>query len=122
MKEDDEKYFKKLTLFLFSNLVWFNRYHSEKQKRPGTSDQSLFRLQNKFKKVPLLVMYYLTKYLDIIKSGFGVFPKITSANLYKPVHNMISYSTFIFLFEAGKCGKEGENYKKLNLSRMKRNF
>ena len=67
-------------------------------------------------------MYYLTKYLDIIKSGFWVFPKITSANLYKPVHNMISYSTFIFLFEAGKCGKEGENYKKLNLSRMKRNF
>ena len=32
------------------------------QKGPGTSDQSLFRLQNKFRKIPLLVMYYLTKF------------------------------------------------------------
>ena len=33
---------------------------------PGTSDQSLFRLQNKFRKVPFLVMYYLTKFDDVI--------------------------------------------------------
>ena len=33
----------------------------EKQKRPGTSDQSLFKLKNKFKRIPALVMNYLTK-------------------------------------------------------------
>ena len=34
----------------------------EKQKGPGTSGQSFFRLQNKCRKVPLLVMYCLTKF------------------------------------------------------------
>ena len=34
----------------------------QKHVGPGTSDQSLFRLQNNFRKVSLLVMYYLTKF------------------------------------------------------------
>ena len=33
---------------------------------PGTSDQSLFRLQNKFTKFSLLVIYYLTKFDGVI--------------------------------------------------------
>ena len=37
-----------------------------KKKRPGISDQSLFRLRNKSRKFPLLVMYYLTKFDDVI--------------------------------------------------------
>ena len=41
-----------------------------KTKGPGTSDQWLFRLQNKFRKIPLLVMYYLAKFDDVISSGF----------------------------------------------------
>ena len=56
---------KKLTLFFLWNPVPFNRQNYQKQKRP-TSDQSLFRLQNKFQKIPLLVMYYLTKIDDVI--------------------------------------------------------
>ena len=32
----------------------------------GTSDQSLFRLQNKFRKITFLAIYYLTKFEDII--------------------------------------------------------
>ena len=28
----------------------------------ATTDQSLFELQNKFRKIPLLVMYYLIKF------------------------------------------------------------
>ena len=43
-----------------------NRQNNQKQKGPGTSDQSLFRLQNKFRKVHSLVMYYLTKFDDVI--------------------------------------------------------
>ena len=66
MKEDYQKALKKLTLFFLSNPLPFNGQSYQKQKGPGTSDQSLFRLQNKFGKIPLLVIYYLTKFDDII--------------------------------------------------------
>ena len=53
--------------FIFSfEPVPFNRQNYQKQKGPGTSDQSLFSLRNKFRKIPLLVMYYLTMFDDII--------------------------------------------------------
>ena len=38
----------------------------QKQKGPGTSHQSLFRSQNKFRKIPLFAIYYLTKIDDIM--------------------------------------------------------
>ena len=66
MKEDLQEALKKVTLFFLLNPVPFNRQNYQKQKGPGTSDQSLFRLQNKFRKIPLLVMYYLTKFDDVI--------------------------------------------------------
>ena len=53
---------KKLTLFFLSNPVLFNGQSYQKQKGPGTNDQLLFRLQNKFTKISLLVLYYLTKF------------------------------------------------------------
>ena len=31
-------------------------------KNPGTSDQSLLRLRNKFTKISLILIYYLTKF------------------------------------------------------------
>ena len=94
LKEDYQKALKKLTIFFLSNPVPFNGQSYQKQMGPGTSNQSLFRLQNKFRKIPLLVIYHLTQFDDIIKSSFRVIPKITSANLCKPIHN-INYSTFI---------------------------
>ena len=66
MKEDYQKALKKLKIFFMSNLVAFNGQSYQKQKGPGTSNQSLFRLQNKFRKIALLVIYYLTKFDDII--------------------------------------------------------
>ena len=122
MKEDYQKASKKLTIFLLSNPVPINGQSYQKQKGPGTSNQSFFRLQNKFRKIPLLVIYYLTKFDDIILSSYRVIPKITSANLCKPVHGIINYSTSIWPFEFGKCGKEGKNYKNLNILRTKRAF
>ena len=59
---DYQKAFKKLTLFFFLNPVPFNKRSYKKQKGSGSSDQSLFRLQNKFKNIPLFVIYYLTKF------------------------------------------------------------
>ena len=65
MKKDYQKALKKLFHF-FSNPVPFNGQSYLKQKGPGTSDQLLIRLQNNFRKTPLLVIYYLTKFDDII--------------------------------------------------------
>ena len=45
MKEDYEKALKRLTLFFLLNPVPFKGQCYQKQKGPGTSDQSLFRLQ-----------------------------------------------------------------------------
>ena len=66
MKEDYQKVFKKSTLFFLSNQVPFNEQSYQKQKGPGTIDQSLFRLQNKFRKIPLLIIYYGTKFDDVL--------------------------------------------------------
>ena len=46
--------------------VPFNGQNYQKQKGPGTSDQLFFRLRNKFRKIPLLVIHYLTKFDDVI--------------------------------------------------------
>ena len=62
MKEDYQKALKKLTLFFLSNPVPFNGQSYQKQKGPGTSHQ----LQNKFRKIPLIVIYYLAKFDDIM--------------------------------------------------------
>ena len=60
------KVLKKLTLFFLSNPVPFNGQSHQKQKGPRTSDQSLFKLQNKFRKIALLVIYYMIKFDDVI--------------------------------------------------------
>ena len=67
-----------------------------KQKGLGTSDQSLLRLQNKYRKIPLLVIYCLTKFDEVIQSA-----------VYS-----LSYSTSIFPFESGKGGKDGKILQK----------
>ena len=48
------------------NSVPFNRQNYQKQKGPGTSNQSLFRLGHKLTKISLLVMYYVTMFDDVI--------------------------------------------------------
>ena len=60
------KSLKRVTLFFLLNPVSFNRQNRKNQKEPGTRDQSFFTLQNKFRKIPLLVVYYLTKFDDVI--------------------------------------------------------
>ena len=57
---------KTIISFFLLNSVPFNRQNYQKQKGPGTSDQSLIRLRNKFRKIPLLVMFYVTKSDDVI--------------------------------------------------------
>ena len=66
LKGDNQRPLKKLTLFFLLNPVSFNGQSYQKRKGPGTSDHSLFRLQNKFTMIYLLVMYYLTKFDGVI--------------------------------------------------------
>ena len=55
---------------------------------------------------------YLTNFNDVIYSGVWVIPKITAANLCKPIHDILNYSISICLFESRKCWKEGEKLQK----------
>ena len=66
LKVDYQKALEKVISFFLSNPAPFTRQNYQKQKGPGTSDQSLFRLRNTFRKIPLLDLYYLTKFDDII--------------------------------------------------------
>ena len=66
MKGDYQKPLKKLTLSFLTNAVPFNGQSYQKQKGPGTSDQSLFGLRNEFTEISLLVIYYLTKFDGVI--------------------------------------------------------
>ena len=47
---------------------------------------------------------------------------MTSANLCKPIHDIINYSTFICPFESGKCGKEGEKIQKFGYLENEKSF
>ena len=66
LKEDYQKALEKLTLFFFRTQPLLMDKVIKSKKGPGTSDQSLSRLQNKFRKITLLVIYYLTKFDDIL--------------------------------------------------------
>ena len=114
-------FWKRIISFFLSNPIPFNGKSYLKQKGSGTSDQSLFRLKNNSRKIPLLVLFYVTKFDDTIRD-FWVLQKVTPANLCKPVHDIINYSTCICSFESGKCGKKGKKCKTLNISRTKRAF
>ena len=62
-----------LTIFFLLNPFPFNGQSYQKQKGPGTSDQSLCRLQIKFTNISVLAMYYLTKFINI--KWFGSYSK-----------------------------------------------
>ena len=122
LKEDYQKAWKKVTLFSPSNPVPFNRQNFQKQKWAGTKDQSLFRLQNKFRKNLLLVMYYLTKIYVLSDQGFWVILKIKFANLCKPIHGIINYSTSVCPFKSGKFRKEVKKLQKFKYLENEKSF
>ena len=54
----------------------------------------------------------MTKFDDVKSSGFWVIPKLTSAHLCEPIHDIIFTFIFTCLFESGKCGKEDKKLQK----------
>ena len=41
------------------------------------------------------------------------YSRITSANLWEPIHDAINYSTSVCPCESGKCGNEGKKLQKI---------
>ena len=112
MKEDYQKPFKKLTLFFASNPVPFNGQSYKKQKGLGTSDQSLFRLQNKFTKISLLVILSGQIWWCDIKQFLSYSKNYTCKSMQA---NSWHHKLFCFHYssELGKCGREEEKLQKL---------
>ena len=48
--------------------------------------------------------------------------QITSANLCKPIHDIINYSTVICPFESRQYGKEGEKLQKFECLENEKSF
>ena len=67
-------------------------------------------------------MYYLTKFDDVIYSSFWVIPKITSANLCKPINDIINYSISIFSLKSGNCGKERKKLQSFEYLEKEKSF
>ena len=122
MKEEHQKPLKKSTLLFLPNPVPFNGQSYQKHKGPGTSAKSLFRSRNKFRKIPLLVIPYLTKFDDVILNGFWVISKIASSNLCKPVHDITNYSISICPFLSGEYGKNGWKLQKFEYLEKEKSF
>ena len=60
------KILKKVDFIFLLNPVPFNGRSYQKQKGSGTSDQLLLRSQMKSRKIILFVIYYLTKFDDVM--------------------------------------------------------
>ena len=108
----------RLTLLFLSNSVPFNGQDYEKQKPPGSSDKSLFRLLSMFRNIPLLVMNSLNKFDDIMQSSFWVISKITLLLIYASQF-MISYiiPLSFFLLNLESVERNGKNYKNFNIEK-----
>ena len=105
MRKDHQKALIKLTSFLLSKLVPFNEQSYLKQKGSGTSDQSLLRLQNKFRKIRSLVIYYLTKFDDK-----NYFCKYMQANSWH--HILFHFHLSFWVWEVWK-GKKIQKFEYL---------
>ena len=118
MKEDYQRALKKSTLHFLSNPVPFNGQGYQKQNGPGTIDQSLFRLQNKFSISYVLSgqiwWYNIKRFLSYSKNYICKFMQTNSW------HHKFSAS--ICPFESGKCGKKGEKLYKLEYLENQKSF
>ena len=111
------KSLKKFNLFFLWNLFPFNAQSYQKQKGPGTSEQLLFRLWNKFRKIPLIVMYYLTTIVDV--KQFLCYSKNYICRVVQD--NLWNHKLFLFCLSFWIVRK-GKNCKNLNIAKTKRAF
>ena len=60
--------------------------------------------------------------MNNISVSSGLIPKITSANLCKPIHDIINYFTSVCPFETRKFGKEEKKLQKFEYLENEKSF
>ena len=60
--------------------------------------------------------------MNNISVSSGLILKITSANLCKPIHDIINYSTCICPLQSGKCRKKGGKLQKFQDPEKEKSF
>ena len=108
-------------ILIFFSLDPVSFYGQGYEEQKGLELDVSLRLQNKFRKTPDLVIDHLGNLDDLVQSGFQVIPKITCANLYKPIHSMINLVSSNPLNLEIVESKE-KNCKNLNNLRTNRDF
>ena len=117
------KCFKKVNLIFLLNPVVFSGQDFKKQKGPGTSDQLLFRLQNNFRNILLLLMYYIPDQVwrCNIKSFLSYSKNYICYFMQANSWHKLFY--FRLSFWVWKVWKEREKkYKYMNILRAERAF
>ena len=83
---------------------------------------SLFQVTKQFQKNSFISSILSDQVWWCKIKRFLSYSKITSANLCKPIHDIIKYSTSIYPFESGKCGKKGRKLQKLEYHKIENSF
>ena len=108
-------------MFFLLNPVPFYRQGYQKQKGLVTSDQLLFSLQNKFRKIDLLICYILSDQVwwCNVKRCWSYSKNYISKFMQA---NSWQHKLFLFIcpFESGKCGKEEKKPPKIWISRERK--
>ena len=81
-----------------------------------------FRLQNKFRKIYLLVIYYLTKFDDGINAVFELFQKLHLRIYASQFMTLYIIPLPFFLLNLESLERKRKNYKSLNILRTQRAF
>ena len=119
-RDDYQKAFKKSTFFFWTQSLLMDKVIKTKMGLElVTRCSSGYKTSSeKF----LYLLYYLTKFDDLIWSNFWVIAKVASANLCKSIYGIIYYSTSICPVESGNCGKEGKKLQKTEYLKNKKSF
>ena len=103
---------------IITHFVWY----LGKEKRYAIDTLSIDRVLHKEYFYGKIMQKMCTKFDDVIWSGFWVTTKFASANLCKPIHDIIIYSTSIYSFVSEKCGKEGKKLQKSEYLEKEKSF
>ena len=120
-KENNPKSPKNLTLFLFLNsFSLYGNYNDKRGMQQATSQVGIFKLPNMLRRKTSLVIHHLAIFDTLIQRGFWIIQKLQLVIyrwhiLWHYIINQFS----IFSFNLKMLARKNENYKNLNISRIK---
>ena len=115
------KSLKKVTLSFLLNPVPFNGQNCKKQ-RAWNWWPVLLQVAKQVQKNSFISWVLSDEVWWCNIKRFLSCSKITFANLCKSIHDIIKYSTSIYPFESGKCGKKGKKLQKFEHLKIEKSF